>query len=182
MPSLLRKKLLLSMPSVPPEGLSQNSTKSLVSGKNLFLNLKKKNFRSSAGSGKPRLKPWALKQQQQKRQTSRACKSLWIDRISLEVKMIVRFRRVHHFYFSIFKWQELLKQQLRLTSLLILIAKIVSTIAAVAQSAIGVLLEAYLALAAWWEWLCQLLSLSSLSLSRYASTWSVFSLLWSMVL
>ena len=56
MPSLLRKKLLLSMPSVPPEGLSQNSTKSLVSGKNLFLNLKKKNVRSSAGSGKPRLK------------------------------------------------------------------------------------------------------------------------------
>ena len=181
MPSLLRKKLLLSMPSVPPEGLSQNSTKSLVSGKNLFLNLKKKNFRSSAGSGKLRLKLWTLKQQQQKRQTSRACKSL-IDRVSLEVKMIVRFRRVHHFYFSIFKWQELLKQQLRLTSLPILIAKIVSTIAAVAQSAIGVLLEAYLALAAWWEWLCQLLSLSSLSLSRYASTWSVFSLLLSMVL
>ena len=56
MPNLLRKKLLLDMPFVPPEGPSQNSTKSLVSGKNLFLNLKKKNFRSSAGSGKPRPK------------------------------------------------------------------------------------------------------------------------------
>ena len=56
MPNLLRKKLPLNMPFVPPEGPSQNSTKSLASGKNLFLNLKKKNFRSSAGSGKPRLK------------------------------------------------------------------------------------------------------------------------------
>ena len=54
MPNLLRKKLPLNMLSVPPEGPSQNSTKSLVSGKNSFLNPKKRNVRNSAGSGKPR--------------------------------------------------------------------------------------------------------------------------------
>ena len=54
--NLWRKKPLLNMPSVPLEGPSQSSTKSLVSGKNSFLNPKKENVRSSAGSGKPRPK------------------------------------------------------------------------------------------------------------------------------
>ena len=177
------------MPYVLPEGPSLNSTKSLVSGKNSFSNLRKRNVRSSAGSGKPRSKLCKLKQhrrQQQQPQVSKDCTSICLDRISLEVKMIVRFRRVHHcFFISIsmsFMWPELLKQQPWAILPLILIARIVSAIAAVTQLVIGALLESYpWSVAASWVW-CRCLSLLSLSLSRFVSTWSEFSLLWSMVL